>query len=79
MLLRLLNSGVIAQDRIDFDNGESFNKPTSGAWMRMTIRFNGEVRVNLGGEGVQTNPGCWRLGFGHDVDNCAGERWLGGP
>lgn len=54
MMLRLLNSGVIAQDRIDFDNGESFNKPTSGAWMRMTIRFNGEVRVNLGGEGVQT-------------------------
>ena len=51
---RILSVGSIPDDQIDFDNGETFNKPSTDVqvWARVSIRFNNRPRVSIGGRSV---------------------------
>ncbi|AUR98368.1 tail-completion protein [Vibrio phage 1.250.O._10N.261.55.E11] len=54
IILRILSVGSIPDDQIDFDNGETFNVPSTDVniWARVSIRFNARNRVSIGGRAV---------------------------
>lgn len=57
ILNRILDSALVAVDRVDFgdgNDGQGFQKPASGQWIRPQIRFNAGRVDTLGGEGVAT-------------------------
>lgn len=51
---RIIAIGAIPTDQIDFDNGETFNIPSTDVniWARVSIRFNNRTRESLGGRTV---------------------------
>lgn len=51
---RIIAIGAIPTDRIDFDNGETFDIPSTDVpvWARVSIRFNNRNRESLGGRAV---------------------------
>ena len=54
LITRILSVGAIPDDQIDFDNGETFNVPSTNVsiWARVSIRFNGRNRESMGGRSV---------------------------
>ena len=54
---RIVNSGLVTVDRIDFGDGNqgAFVPPTTGRWVRPTIRMAAGGVTSLGGPGVATS------------------------
>lgn len=54
IILRILAIDAIPQEQIDFDNGETFDVPSTdvNVWARVSIRFNNRNRESLGGRTV---------------------------
>lgn len=51
---RIIAIGAVPTDQIDFDNGETFDEPSTNVpiWARVSIRFNNRTRASIGGRGV---------------------------
>lgn len=51
---RILSISAIPDTHISFDNGETFDVPSTDVpvWGRVTVRFNAHPRVSLGGRAV---------------------------